>query len=120
MLKRASPMFHVPDVGATADWYARLGFTVLDRGNDGGEIVWALISAGDSQFMLNTGGMASDTTRREADLYVQVDDADALFAQLPGDIDVVETPHDTFYGMREFIIRDLNRFWITFGQSLSV
>jgi hypothetical protein len=23
---------------------------------------------------------------------------------------------DTFYGMREFIIRDLNRFWITFGQ----
>jgi len=22
-----------------------------------------------------------------------------------------------FYGMREFIIRDLNRFWITFGQT---
>jgi len=28
----------------------------------------------------------------------------------------VEGLHDTFYGMREFIIRDLNRFWITFGQ----
>ena len=25
-------------------------------------------------------------------------------------------PHDTHYGMRELIIRDLNRFWITFGQ----
>jgi hypothetical protein len=31
-------------------------------------------------------------------------------------VDVVEVPHDTFYGMRELIIRDLNRFWITFGQ----
>lgn len=30
-------------------------------------------------------------------------------------LDVVE-PHDTFYGMREFIIRDCNGFWITFGQ----
>jgi hypothetical protein len=24
--------------------------------------------------------------------------------------------HDAFYGMREFIIRDLNRFWMTFGE----
>ena len=31
-------------------------------------------------------------------------------------IDVVEDPHDAFYGMREFIIRDLNGFWMTFGQ----
>jgi hypothetical protein len=28
----------------------------------------------------------------------------------------VEDPHDTFYGMREFIVRDNNGFWITFGQ----
>ena len=33
-------------------------------------------------------------------------------------VDVVEAPHDTEYGMRELIIRDLNRFWITFGESL--
>ena len=24
--------------------------------------------------------------------------------------------YDTFYGAHEFIIRDCNRFWITFGQ----
>ena len=32
--------------------------------------------------------------------------------------DVRETPHDTFYGMREIIIRDLNRFWLTFGEEI--
>jgi hypothetical protein len=31
-------------------------------------------------------------------------------------VQVVKGPHDTFYGMREFTIRDYNRFWITFGQ----
>src|SRR5712691_3152630 len=29
---------------------------------------------------------------------------------------VVKGLHDTFYGTREFIIRDLNRFWMTFAQ----
>jgi len=33
-------------------------------------------------------------------------------------VEVVEGPHDTFYGMREFIIRDINRLWITFGQPI--
>ncbi len=26
---------------------------------------------------------------------------------------------NTFYGMREVILRDLNRFWITFAQEVS-
>jgi hypothetical protein len=30
----------------------------------------------------------------------------------------VEDLHDTFYGMREFILRDCNGFWITFGQRI--
>ena len=32
---------------------------------------------------------------------------------------IVEGLHDTFYGMREFIIRDVNRFWLTFAQFAS-
>jgi hypothetical protein len=31
-------------------------------------------------------------------------------------VEVVDGRHDTFYGNREFIIRDLNRFWVTFGE----
>jgi hypothetical protein len=30
-----------------------------------------------------------------------------------------EAPHNMFYGMREVIVRDLNGFWITFGQEVS-
>jgi hypothetical protein len=66
--------------------------------------------------MFNEGGLPSSSHRREVDLYVHTDDLDSLYGRLKHRVDVVEGPHDTFYGMREFIIRDLNRFWITFGQ----
>ena len=66
--------------------------------------------------MLNGGGKPSTADRREVDLYVHTDEIENLCRQLKGRVEMVEDLHDTFYGMREFIIRDLNRFWITFGQ----
>jgi uncharacterized glyoxalase superfamily protein PhnB len=53
--------------------------------------------------------------RREVDLYVTVDDVDGLYARLNGSCDVRKGLHDTFYGAREFIVRDPNGFWVTFG-----
>ena len=34
----------------------------------------------------------------------------------PARVEIREGVHDAFYGMREFIIRDVNGFWITFGE----
>ena len=68
--------------------------------------------------MLNPGGKAGRDHRREMDLYIFVEDVDDLCRGLRGRVEVVEDLHDTFYGTREFIIRDLNRFRITFGQPL--
>ena len=66
--------------------------------------------------MFNQGGRASSERRREVDLYVDTEAVDELYQRLKDRVDVVQVPHDTHYGMRELIIRDLNRFWITFGQ----
>ena len=68
--------------------------------------------------MFSAGGRASDAHRREVDLYVETGGVDALYATLKDRVEVFEGPHDTFYGMREFIIRDVNRFWITFGEPI--
>lgn len=119
MAKKVVPMIHVPDVRATVEWYAALGFTVSRTHEDEGEMSWALLSFGDGELMLNEGGRPSADHRREVDLYVHVDDVDDLYGRLKDRVDVVEDPHDTFYGMRELIIRDLNRFWITFGQAVA-
>jgi len=116
--KRAVPMIHVPDVLATVEWYKNIGFTVDNTyGNDGDGLSFAILSFGDTQVMFNQGGSTSTSKRREVDLYVYTEGVDQLYEQLKDKVDVIEGPHDTFYGMREFIFRDLNRFWITFAQS---
>ena len=117
MAEKVVPMFHVPDVRATADWYESIGFTVLARyGDDGDGNSFAMLSFGSGEVMFSSGGQSSTRHRREVDLYVYVDDVDDLYARLTDRVEIVEGLHDAFYGMREFIIRDLNRFWITFGQ----
>ena len=116
MPEKVVPMIHVPDVRATAEWYRSIGFTVVAVNEVDGAIDWASLSFGSTGIMLSEGGRTSESHRREVDLYVQTDDVAATFERLKGRVEVVEGLHDTFYGMREFIIRDLNRFWITFGQ----
>jgi uncharacterized glyoxalase superfamily protein PhnB len=116
--RAATPMIHVPDVRATAAWYETIGFTVLETFGDGGEgLSFAILLAGNTRLMLNQGGRPSTAARREVDLYVDVDQVDQLFASLLDRVQVVAELDDTDYGMREFIIRDPNGFWITFGQN---
>jgi hypothetical protein len=119
MTRKVVPMIHVPDVRATTAWYESIGFTVERTHEDEGFMSWALVSFGSSEVMFNETGKASGEFRREVDLYVYVEDVDDIHRRLKDRVDVVESPHDTFYGMREVIIRDLNRFWITFGQPLA-
>jgi uncharacterized glyoxalase superfamily protein PhnB len=113
-------MIHVPDVRATVNWYQDIGFTVNDTYDDGADgLSFAILSFGESEVMFNSGGKPSTQKRREVDLYIYVDRVDDLYERLKDRVEIVEAPHDTFYGMREFILRDINRFWITFGQFIS-
>jgi uncharacterized glyoxalase superfamily protein PhnB len=116
MSEKVVPMIHVPDVRAAVEWYTAIGFTVTRTHDDGEGLSFALLSFGSSELMFNEGGQPSTRERREVDLYVYSDDIEDLYGRLKDRVEVVEGLHDTFYGMREFIIRDLNRFWITFGQ----
>ena len=84
--------------------------------NEGDGFNFGIVSFGDSEVMFNQDGETSSKHRREVDLYVYTDDVDEVYERLKDRVDVVEGPHNTFYGAREVIIRDLNRFWITFGQ----
>jgi uncharacterized glyoxalase superfamily protein PhnB len=112
------PMMHVPDVRATIEWYTSIGFTLVRQGEEDGEIVWAKLSFGNSELILDIGGKPSTEHRREVDLYITTDNVDDLYRRLKDRVQVVVDLYDAFYGMREFIIRDFNGFWITFGQPI--
>src|SRR5262245_53560518 len=117
MIRKCVPMIHVPDVRATVEWYQGIGFEVTQTAGDEGDgLSFAMLSFGASQVMFTSGGAPSSARRRDVDLYVYTDDVDGLHERLKNGADVVKAPHDTFYGMRELIIRDVNRFWVTFGE----
>ena len=120
MAERIVPMIHVPDVRAAVAWYQSIGFAIRQIAQEEGsdEITWASLTFGESEIMMNSGGEPSDAPRRDVDLYIHVSDVDALRGRLDGMAEMIEDLHATFYGMREFVIRDLNGFWITFGQPL--
>ncbi len=119
MPPRVTPMVHVPDVRATIAWYQAVGFTVEETNECDGVIDWALLSFGEGRVMFNAGGKASTAERREVDLYVIVDDVDGLFERVKGTIDIRKGLYDAFHGMREFIARDLDGFWVTFGAAIA-
>ena len=121
MSKTLVPMIHVPAVRATVEWYQSIGFDTLNTYENGTPdgLSFAIMSFGNGQVMFNQGGQTSDKRRREVDLYVYTDDVDQIYERLKGRVDIIEPPHDTFYGMREVILRDVNRFWITFAQELT-
>ena len=118
MPEKVVPMIHVPDVRATVDWYTLIGFKAVRHNEEDGEINWALLSFGNSELMLNAGGKPSADHRREVDLYITTDNVDDLYRRLKDRVQIVEDLYDAFYGMREFVIRDINGFWVTFGQPM--
>jgi len=120
MAEKVVPMIHVLDVRATVDWYESIGFTVTDTYDDGGAgLSFGILSFGISEVMFSSGGQPSNQNRREVDLYIYVDNVDDLYRSLKDRVEIIKDLHKTFYGMREFIIRDVNRFWLTFAQFAS-
>lgn len=118
MIQKVTPMIHVSSVRETVDWYIDIGFKLVSTGEGDGDLVWAEMSLGDDRVMFSAGGRPSQEKRREVDLYVHTVGIDGLFQKLNPHVQVQEEVHDTFYGMREFIIRDNNGFWITFGEPI--
>jgi hypothetical protein len=128
-------MIRVPEVRAAVTWYRSIGFELEGQHETDGEVDWAGLFLGDAYVMLVPGGTTSSTrdvsfwlrTDRVDDLYQllkrrQLDRASALLAGVAPEIPEArfkEDLHDTFYGLREFTIVDLNGYELTFAQSLT-
>jgi ankyrin repeat protein len=129
-VKKAVPMFSVGDVRATVQWYESLGFTVDDRHEDGGELVFAKLSLGGGEFALGPGGTPGPSG---VSLWFFTDHIEALYqlikerqlrtahAALSGaseepEVRFEEDLYEPFYGGRQFSIRDANGLALIFWQ----
>jgi hypothetical protein len=95
MQKKVVPIFHVPDVRQTVDWYRAIGFEVtVTHADNAGGLSFAMVSFGAGEVMFSSGGRLSSHNRREVDLYAYTEDVDKLFDQIKGRVEIVEGPHN--------------------------
>jgi uncharacterized glyoxalase superfamily protein PhnB len=124
-------MLTASDLVETIEFYTgRLGFSCTGSwGHDQAKPTWAEVSRDNVSLMFSQ----PDTTPHEHDdgemhsheaetpamtgsIYLNVDDVDALFAEVQPKVEKFEWEPETFiYGMREFGLRDNNGYLLIFG-----
>ena len=133
-LRSLTPNLIVEDVSATLDYYRDvLGFSFLKGVLEGTEdavfeatgqpLGFAMPQRDDVEIMLQSRegmevelGKLTPASGDAVALYIDVDDVDALYAEIGGRVNLVMDLRETFYGAREFSFRDCNGFIIGFAQ----
>jgi len=106
----------VPDVGAAAEFYTtKLGFTTAFTYGDPPTFAGVLLDR--VQIFLQQG----TPNPGASSIYFMVGDADELFAfhQANG-VDVLQPPTDQDYQIRDYVVRDLHGYHLSFGHRLSL
>src|SRR5882724_7083839 len=81
--------------------------------------VRALQSFGSSEVMFKAGGPTKRARPSRSRSVRLLGQRRRSYRRIKDRVRVVEGRHNSFYGMREFIFRDLNRFLVTSGQAAS-
>lgn len=104
----------VPDVPAATEFYAsKLGFTLAFTWGE--PVTFAGVNLGRVQMFLQQG----TPNPGASSVYFVVDDADALYDfHAANGVNVAEPIDDREYGIRDYTVRDLNGYYLTFGHHL--
>ena len=114
--QRAASMLPVEDVEQAAAHYRDcLGFTI---GGIWKEVPYAIVHRGGVEIHLCRGPKAEQ--QKQGGVYVFVEDADSVYEEVVArGSKPVGHPEDTFYGRRDFGVRDLDGYLIMFSSPVA-
>jgi ankyrin repeat protein/catechol 2,3-dioxygenase-like lactoylglutathione lyase family enzyme len=133
-VRKGVPMISVPDIAETLKWYVSLGFKEVTRFEEDGVANFGMLSFGNAELMLRLEPWGPEGRHQQAgkpgphdvSLWFYTDQVDRIYQLLrsrqfaaskdsaASSIEFVEDIYDTFYGARQFSIRDLNGFTLVF------
>ena len=116
---RGAPVLQVADVVRSQAFYRDvLGF--VSHGLWGDPPAFCIVQRGEVTLMLDRSrGEGALPLNQYWAAYVYVDDVDALHAEFAAaGVEIARAPEDTFYGCRDFDVRDPDGHLIAFGQDL--
>ena len=125
MFRKVAPMLLVDDVDRGIRFYCEaLGGRLAAVYPEHLPHEWASLELGGVELMLwhkgaaraEYPGLGVPTDPTGVILYFYVDEVDVLYERVKGMAEVLMTPVNQFYGIREFTIRDPFGFIFTFAQ----
>lgn len=133
-MKKLTPNLAVNNIRETIEYYQNnFGFEIAmavseDKSSMGAELVedkeyvWAMIACGDVTLMLQRTdsysedvGVSVNELGASATLYMEVEDVDALYASVKNSVNIIKEIDTTWYGQREFYVRDCNGYILVFA-----
>jgi uncharacterized glyoxalase superfamily protein PhnB len=123
-VKKSTPVLLVSEIEPVLKFWERLGFVKTVEVPEGSKIGFAILQNGPVEVMYQTytsatsdvgEAMAADFRKGPTFLYIEVDNLDEVLAALK-DVPKVMEVRTTFYGAREFGVRDPGGHHVTFAQ----
>jgi catechol 2,3-dioxygenase-like lactoylglutathione lyase family enzyme len=121
VFRAVTPMLKTKDIAATVRFYTEtLGFSVATLW-PAEQPTFCILErdAVRMSFLVDNDGHYQDTPCLTGQIYIDVQDVKAWYAQVEGKVEILWGPEVYFYGRREFAIRDVNGYTITFSEETS-
>ncbi len=122
-----APEMFVPDVAEAVRFYTeKLGFNLYRMEQRDGQALFAIITLDRAAVMLAheslytaIGGSVSEKRGAAIDVRIMVQDVDELYRRCrENGVTVVHDIADRYYGLRDFVIADVNGFRLRFASAL--
>jgi len=122
-MESIAPNIFVRDINETIEYYKHLGFEVAMTVPEEGDLVWAMMSCGNVNFMFQSfaslGEELPGISRQDGGsllLYIQIKEIRQFHDRIKDRVNVIKGLEKTFYGATEFSIIDLNAYILTFAE----
>lgn len=125
VLESLSPNVIVDHVNRAVEYYTDvLGFTFVASVPETGDYNWAMVQRDGVTMMFQSlksiqedlPSLKIDSKGSQGTFYIRTKGLDAYHDQLKGKVELAHDMRTTFYGMKEFTIRDLNGYFLTFAE----
>lgn len=114
----------VSDVNKTVDYYVNtLGFNLTNQVGDK-KMVWAQVNSGKIAIMLMEQKALTEDIAEFKDkvvggsvvLFIEVEGIDEFYETMKNKAQIVQEIHTTFYKTKEFAMKDINGYVLSFAQ----
>lgn len=123
-----SPNVIVDDVNKTVKYYTEiLGFTFITSVPETGTFNWAMVQRDGVTLMFQSlPSLQEDMPELKimakgslGTFFIKVKGIDAYYESLKNKVELGHDMRTTFYGMKEFTVKDLNGYFLTFAEEVA-